>query len=137
MAGLTPDQIAQKWANNLGSSTAQIQAGVQAVTVAPGQAAARQKAVYLANVQQSVDKWAANTAAVSLNDWQQAMVNKGVQRIASGASAAQPRMAQVMTQLLPQIESIKSSLPARGSLDQNINRMVQFARGMSNVQIRK
>ena len=127
----TPEQIAQRWAQNLGSATQKITDGVNAVTVAPGQAAARQKAVYLQNVQASVDKWASRTAAVPLETWKQDMINKGVQRIASGATAAQPKFQSFMTALLPHIQSQVSALPARGNLDANINRMVQFVRGMS------
>lgn len=133
----TPDQIAAKWAQNLGGATQRITDGVNSVTVAPGQAAARQKAVYLANVTANVDKWATNTAKVPLSDWQQAMVNKGVQRIATGATAAQPQFQQFMTQLLPAIDQAKSTLPARGNLQQNIQRMTQFVTAMSKFRYNK
>lgn len=131
MANQSPDQIAAQWASRLGQSTQKITDGVNSVTVAPGQAAARQKAVWAQNVVAAQDKWAKNTAAVTLNDWQTAMTEKGVQRIATGASAAQPKFAAFMGQLLPHIDRVKSTLPARGNLDQNITRMVNFARGMS------
>lgn len=127
----TPDQIAQRWAQNLGSATQKITDGVNSVSVSPGQAAARQKAVYLQNVQASVDKWASRTAAVPLDAWKQDMINKGIPRIATGASAAQPKFQTFMTALLPHIASQVQALPARGNLEANINRMVQFTRGMA------
>lgn len=131
MAAMTPDEIAAEWAQRLASSTAKITAGVNAVTVAPGQAAARQKAVYLQNVAASGDKWAARVGAVPLSSWQQDMINKGVSRIASGATASQPKFAQFMTKLMPYIASGKSSLPPRGTLDQNIARMTAWTRHMA------
>jgi hypothetical protein len=127
----TPDQIAARWAAGLAGASQKITDGVNAVSVAPGQAAARQKTVWVQNVAASADKWAANTARVSLSDWQQAMITKGAPRIASGATAAQPKFASFMTQLLPHIASVKGQLPARGNLDQNIARMTAFVRGMS------
>lgn len=127
----TPDQIAQRWAQNLGSATQKITDGVNSVSVSPGQAAARQKAVYLQNVQASVDKWASRTAAVPLDTWKQDMINKGIPRIATGAAAAQPKFQTFMTALLPHIASQVQALPARGNLEANINRMVQFTRGMA------
>lgn len=131
MATPTPDQAAAAWAQRLASSTDRIQQGVQGVTTAPGQAAARQKAVWASQVAASQDKWASRVAAVSLPDWQQSMIQKGVPRVASGAQAAQPKFAAFMTQLLPHIAATTASLPPRGTLDQNINRMTQFVRGMS------
>ena len=128
----TPEQVAAQWAQRLGSSTQRIQDGVNSVQVAPGQAAARQKAVYIQNVQAAADKWAKNVANVSLNDWQQAMVTKGVPRIAQGAQAAQGKFAGFMSQLLPYIESGRNSLPARGNLEQNIARMTAWTRHMAN-----
>lgn len=127
----TPDQIAAKWAQGLAGATQRITDGVNAVTIAPGQAAARQKQVWAQNTAASVDKWATNTAKVSLPDWQNAILTKGVPRIASGATAAQPKFATFMTQLMPFINQQVAALPARGTLDQNINRMTAFARGMS------
>lgn len=132
----TPDQIAQQWASRLGQSGQRIADGVASVSVAPGQAAARQKGAYVQGVNASQDKWATRVASVSLSDWQGAMTGKGVQRIASGATAAQPKFAAFMTQLLPHIATVRGSLPPRGSLDQNIARMTQFVQGMAKFQRR-
>jgi hypothetical protein len=125
------DQIAADWSQRLAASTQKITDGVNSVTVAPGQAAARQKTVWQQNTSAAVDRWAARTAAVSLPEWQQAMIEKGAPRIASGAAAAQPKFASFMTQLLPHIDQVKRGLPARGNLDQNIQRMTAFTRGMA------
>lgn len=133
----TPDQIAAKWAQNLGGATQRVSEGVQAVTVAPGQAAARQKQVWTQNVVNAADKWAANTAAVPLQDWQSAMVTKGVPRIASGAQAAQGKYSAFMGQLLPHIATLRSQLPPRGDLEANINRMTSFTRGMAKFSAKR
>lgn len=136
MAKVTADQAAAQWAQRLSGATDRITQGVNSVTTAPGQAAARQKAAYLANVQAAGDKWASRVASVPLSDWQQAMTQKGAPRIAQGAQAAQPKFAQFMGQLLPYIDSGKSALPARGNLEQNIARSTAWIRHMSNFQRR-
>lgn len=136
MATMTPDQIAAQWASRLAGSTQRITDGVNAVTVAPGQAAARQKAVWAQNVAASQDKWAARVSSVPLQDWQQAMTTKGAQRIGAGAQAAQPKFAAFMGQLLPHIAQVKGTLPPRGNLDQNIARMTTFVQGMAKFQRR-
>jgi hypothetical protein len=59
------------------------------------------------------------------------MINKGLPRVATGASAAQPKMATVMQNLIPQIQGIVSSLPPRGNLAQNIARASAFAQAMA------
>lgn len=136
MAGRTPDQIAADWASRLGQSTQKITDGVNSVTIAPGQAAARQKQVWAQNTAAAVDKWATRTAAVSLPEWQQAMIEKGAPRIASGAAAAQNKFASFLGELLPFIDTVKRGLPARGNLDQNIARSAAFARGMAGFKRR-
>ena len=127
----TAEQIAQKWATGLANAGQRIADGVAAVQVAPGQAAARQKTAWVQNTTSAADKWATNVAKVSVDDWRTAMTTKGVPRIATGATAAQPKFAQFMGQLMPFIAQQKSQLPVRGTLDQNIQRMVAFSRGMS------
>lgn len=131
-----PQTIANDWAARLAASGQKITDGIQAVTVAPGQAAARQKQTWVNQVTASADKWATNVAAVSLSDWQQAAITKGVQRIGPGAQASVGKFATFMSQLLPHIDSVKNSLPARGNLDQNIDRMVRFSRGMASFKKR-
>lgn len=123
-----PQAVAAKWSTNLSAATASITSGVQGVTVAPGQAAARQKAVWLQNIQASADRWAARTSAVPLSAWQQDMIQKGIPRIAAGAQGAVPKMAQFMTSFLPHVEAGRSALPARGNLEQNIARMTAMVR---------
>ena len=132
MTALSAQQIATNWANNLGAATAKITAGVNAVTVAPGQAAAAQKAAYIANTTAKAGVWATNTAAVSLTSWQQDTINKGIPRVATGAQAATSKMASVMTSLLPAIADAKASLPPRGNLQQNLQRANQFATALAN-----
>lgn len=122
----TPEQAAQGWVQGLTTKTDKITRGVQGVTVPPGQAAARQKAVYLAQVQANVDRWAANSAAVSLQSWQQDMINKGIPRIAQGATASQQKMAAFFQQLLPAIDNAKSNLPPRGNFEANMARLTQY-----------
>ena len=133
----TPDQIAADWASRLGGSTQKIKDGVAAVTVAPGQAAARQADVWAQNVAASKPKWQARVSQVSLQEWQEATMTKGVDRIAAGATAAQPKFQNFITQLLPHIDRVKSSLPARGNLEQNIARSTAFIRGMAQFQYRR
>lgn len=136
MSKVTPEQAAEAWAQRLAGSGERIRQGVQAVTTSPGQAAARQKQAYSQNVAAAADKWAARVASVSTGDWQQAVIEKGLPRIAAGAQAAQPKMAAFMGQVLPHIDQVKASLPPRGNLDANINRMTQFTRGMAKFQRR-
>lgn len=136
MAKVTADQAASQWASRLAGSTERIKAGIQATTVSPGTAAARQKDVWATNVAAAKDKYASRVAAVTLGDWQQAAIDKGLQRIPGGATAAQPKFQAFMSQLLPYQDSLKSSLGARGSLDQNIARMDAWVRGMAKFQKR-
>jgi hypothetical protein len=134
MTTMTPDQIAAHWAQQLAGAGPKIQSGIQGVQAAPGAAAARQKQAYVAGVTAKADKWASNVAAVSLAEWQQAFINKGLPRIASGAQQAQPKFTQFMAKLLPYQKSALSSLPARGNLQQNITRMTQWVNAMAQFQ---
>lgn len=123
-----PTAAAQRWAQNLGAATQAIQAGVAGVTVAPGAAAARQKSVWMQNTQASADKWARNVGSVQLSDWQNSMNTKGIPRIASGAQEAIPKMTSFLQAFIPHVEAGVRALPARGTLENNIARMVAMVR---------
>lgn len=104
MARLSPDAAAAKWSTNLGASTSGIEAQVRAVTEAPGVAAARQKSLWLQRVTASADKWARRVSSVTLQSWQDDMINKGIPRIASGAQQAVPKMTAFMADFLPYVD---------------------------------
>lgn len=117
-------QVASDWATRLASSGDKIKRGVAAVTVAPGASAARQADVWAANVVQAKAKFQRNVGKVGLADWQNAMSTKGVDRIATGASAAQGKMQAFLTSFLPFVMGAAASLPPRGSYEQNKARLI-------------
>jgi hypothetical protein len=123
--------LAASWAAKMAAAGPRMQAGAQAVTTPPGQAAAAQKDAYLNGVNASVNLWAQKVAAVSTADWQNAYITKGLPRVASGAAAAQPKFATVLAKILSAEKSIVSSLPARGGLENNIARSAAFQRAMA------
>lgn len=133
----SPDQAAQDWVSGISAKTEKMKAGAQAVKVAPGQAAANNKAGYLAGVQANVDTWARNVAAVSREQWISDFVNKGVPRIATGASQAQAKMSAVFQQLFPHIEQSVSRLPPRGTYEQNKARANAMMDAMHGFKMRR
>ena len=104
MAKVTADQAAAKWAQRSAAATDDVKNGVMNVTVAPGKSAALAKDLWLQKISASADKWARRVSAVSLQDWQDAMINKGINRIASGTQAAIPKMTAFMTDFLPFVD---------------------------------
>ncbi len=122
---------AARWAQNFGASGQKWASGVQGVSVAPGQLAARAKNLWAQNTAAAVDRFAANSAKVTREQWIEQTVSKGQGRLASGAQAAQGKVENVFTRLFPFIENVRNGLPARGDLEANITRSAQFARGMA------
>lgn len=121
---------AASWVTGMSGATPKYTAGVQAVKVAPGQLAAAQAGRWAQNVAAAQPKFAANVAKVSLSSWQQSAVNKGAPRLASGAAAAQPKFQAFMTNFIPQLSNIVSSLPAGGTFEQNMARSMAYANAL-------
>lgn len=116
MAKTTPQQAADDWANNLGASTGKMQRGINAVSESPGAAAARQKDKWLAQLQASANKWAQNTAAVSLDYWKSQMNGIGLQRVGQGATAKKAKMAKHMAAWLPHMDALQQKLASMPSV---------------------
>ncbi|MGD0020582.1 MAG: hypothetical protein ABSD62_15180 [Candidatus Limnocylindrales bacterium] len=121
---------AQAWSAGFAAAGTKYAAGINAVTVAPGQLAAAQKNAYLAGVQANAGIWAAKVAAVSLPDWKTASTTTGSQRLGSGATKGAPKYQAFATAFIPQLTSIVGSLPARGTYDQNIARFTSYAQAL-------
>ncbi len=121
---LDPNAVAQKWANRLGAATADIQKGVQAVQQSPTAAAAQRQDAYVAGVQRAAanGKWARGLNRVSLQQWQQAMIQKGLQRVGPGSQAAIPKMAAFMSQFGPYLDQLKQALSTMPRGDINANK---------------
>lgn len=130
VTNVDPATLAAGWATKLAGAGDRIKAGVQAVTTAPGQAAAAASGRWLASVTAAEPRFKQNVAAVSLQDWQSSFIDKGLPRIASGAQAAQSKFAAVLTKILATERTIVGSLPARGDVEANIARSASFIRAM-------
>lgn len=128
MATKTPAQVSAKWAQRAQGATQALQDGINNVQSAPGVAAAAKQDKMLANLTAAVTsgKWAANVSAVTLTDWKNAMLTKGVQRYGAGISAAQPKFQAFMTKLLPFQQNIQAQLASMPdiTLQDNINRAI-------------
>lgn len=126
----TPEQIQEKWATRLSGATAEIAAGIDRVTVAPGQKAAAKKDKWLQNVQASADKWASRVGGVSLEAWKQAAKTIGVQRIATGAQAKKGKFGAFIREFQPHLDQLQSKLDTMPdtTFEQRMQRMVEAAR---------
>lgn len=134
-ARVTAAEAASKWARRLGGAGEDIRRGINAVTEAPGVAAAKQKAKMRAKVLAAIDDgtWERNVSAVSLADWKSAAIDKGVDRIASGAQAAEGKMTRFMNELLPAVDAAVALVDRMPNvtLDDSINRMTTYVREMA------
>lgn len=138
MARLTPEEYADKQARNLKNSLPDIRAGIARVTVAPGQAAVAQQDKMRTKVLESIDSgfWASQTRKVSLTEWQDAALNKGVDRIAVGIDAAKDKQVQMAARLLPLVDAAASKANAmpKVTLQDSIARMTTFVTEMAKAK---
>lgn len=127
---LTSQQVADKWAKNLAMSTDSIKAGVNAVTTAPGEKAARNQIGYISGVNENADKWARNVRRVTLEEWRNATLNIGLQRLQTGTQKGKPRMEAFMQEWIPYEEQLKAKLASmpKGSLEASIARAAEAIR---------
>ncbi len=126
MSRLSPEQMAQKWATNLANASNDIKAGVLSVTQSPTEKAANRADAYVAGVQRAVadGTWQAGLRRVSLQQWQEAMIKKGIPVIAERARMAVPKMSRFLQLWMTYQQGIQQELLSmpRGTLEQNIQR---------------
>lgn len=131
----SPAVAAKNWQQNLSNATTKITQGVQAVQQAPTALAAAAADKYVAGIQNAVasGRYQNGLMSVSLQSWQQSMINKGVPRIASGASNALDKTTKAFGALYQHISAGQAQLESmpRGGLDNNIARSVAFQRYMA------
>lgn len=121
---------ADRWKTGFGAAGARWSAGIDAVTTAPGVAAAAASDRYVAGVNANAPKWASRVAAVPLQTWKDVAKAKGAGRLASGAQAGLAKYQAAIQKVLDAEKSIISGLPPRGSVQQNIQRSAAFQQAM-------
>ena len=135
MAKLTATEFQEKHSRRLKAAVEDVRRGIDRVTVSPTEKAAAKQDKMLSNLTQAVQsgKWAAGLKRVSLEDWKRKARDIGVNRIAAGIDGARDKVIAFAEELLPHIDRQKSKIAAMPdvTLDDNINRMTTFIRGMS------
>lgn len=135
MASKTPSESREKWARNLKSAVPDIQSGVGRVTEAPGKKAAAKADKMLANLTKSVQDgtWASRVGSITLEEWKDAMLNKGIGRIAAGVDGASAKVEDFFDQLFAYQAGIQAKLKTMPdlTLEDSINRMTTWVRDMA------
>ncbi|MDE2106921.1 MAG: hypothetical protein KGL39_57435 [Patescibacteria group bacterium] len=126
---MTAGDLAKKQINAVNGAVAAYKAGVQAVKTAPGSAAAAQRDAYLAGVTRNVDKWAQRVGAVTLQQWMDATLTKGAQRLGPGITAATQKITAFWTRWMPTLQSAMATVHAmpKSTFEERLTRMTQMA----------
>lgn len=128
-----PATVASRWVSHLGGAVDKIRQGVQSVTTAPTAAAAAAGQLWQQRVADpaTLAKFQRSLQRVSLADWQNSMINKGIPRIATGAANAKDKFQAFLTQFLPFVTNVANQVRQmpKATLDDRINRMVAQVRG--------
>jgi predicted nucleic acid-binding Zn-ribbon protein len=132
---ITPEEYADKQARRLKASIDDIRSGIEKVDQAPTALAAQKQDKMLQNLTHAVQSgvWASRLKAVSLDEWKDKALNKGLGRIASGIDGAKDKQVQFASQLLEYQKGLLSKVEKMPdlTLEDSINRMTEWVRGMS------
>jgi len=138
MAKLTAAEFQEKHARRLKASVEDVRRGIDRVTENPCEKAAMKQDKMLTNLTSAVSsgKWAAGLKRVSLEAWKGKARDIGVNRIAAGIDGAKDKVTSFAEVLLPHIDRQLAKIKGMPdtTLDDNINRMTTFIRGMSEMK---
>jgi len=133
-----PQNVAKRWVAGLGNATAKIEEGVQSVQESPMARAAEKVQKYEAGILDAISsgRYVRGLSSVTLNDWKQAMLKKGVPRVRQGAAEAEGKFAQFMAKLLPQVDAAVAEIDRMpdATLDDRIARSSAYQRIMASTK---
>lgn len=138
MAKMTPQQLAAKWQAKYGASSEAYKSGVQNVQTNPAQQAILAKDRWIQNLNEAAanGRYEAGLSNVTLSSWQQSCLDKGAPAIQAAARLGAIKVQRAEQEIGPKREAIVASLPARGTLEQNLERSRQMALGMAALKRR-
>ena len=132
MPKVTPEEGAKKLIANARAAAPHIADQVRKVTTAPTATAATKLDKMRTNFNAAIDsgKVQAGLQRVSLSDWQNAMITKGVPRIAQGLEQAESKIVEFNRQFYPYLERVQSEVSAMPdtTLEDGIARMTHNVR---------
>lgn len=132
MARMSPSEHAALWAQRFGGSAEKYKQGIARVQGNPAQKAIQAKDRCLSGFTDAITsgRWEAGLSKVTESSWKQAATEKGAPALATSARVAQEKVARAEAEMGPVRESIKSSLPPRGTIEENLERARQMAMKM-------
>ena len=136
MAKVTPAEFADKWGRRLKASTEDMKRGADKVTEAPSKAAIAKKEKMKAKLIAAIEDgtWERQLGMVTLEDWRKAFKETGVGRVSGGVDKAGAKMTKFGEWLIPTVEAGQNKVKGMPevTLDDSINRMVEFTRHMAS-----
>jgi len=134
MARLTPQESREKWTRRMKGAGEDIKRGVERVREAPGMKAAAKKEKMRQGILDAIDsgKGAARVSAVSVDEWRNQMLNKGLARISAGVDGAADKQDAFYAQLFEHQDRIGQTVAKMDDLtfEARLERMTAYARGM-------
>lgn len=130
--GRDPAKVVEKQIRNAVNGAQSYVEGVRDVKEAPGKKAVKKRAKWKANTLAAEEKWAENTEAVGLTEWQDAAAGKGAERFAPGIEASRPKLMAFHSQFQPFVGDLKRQLDDMpdATPDQREAKMLANVRGM-------
>jgi len=106
MVKMSTAEYAEKWGRKLKASTEDIRRGVERVSEAPGIKAAQKVEKMKANFLKSIEDgtWASRVASVSVQEWKDKTLKKGIGRISQGVDEAGGKMQDFASEFFPHLE---------------------------------
>lgn len=138
MPKMTPSEHAALWAAKFGGSADRYRQGIARVQGNPAQKAIAAQDRCLQNFTEAITsgRWANGLSKVTEAAWKQAATEKGAPALATAARVAQEKVARAEATMGPLRDSIVSSLPPRGGIEENLERARQMAMKMHEARKR-
>lgn len=119
---ITVQDAVAKWADRGSNSGDAVKRGVNAVTESPMEKAAAAQERYLAGVRRAVEsgKYAERLRAVPLQEWKNAMINKGIPNMQNGYNVGKAKYQRFMQSFLPYARQVSEEIKQmpKGTLQQ-------------------
>jgi len=135
MPRVTAEEFADKHNRRLKASLEDVRTGIQRVTVAPTEQAAKKKDKMKAKLNEAIDNgaWERGLKRVTLSDWQNKFLEKGVNRIPGGIDAAKDKVVDFARQVLPYIDTGQKKIAGMPdmTIEDSVARASEWIRHMS------